>query len=206
MKGYPLHALGARDSARVRPMNWSLPVRKIRQFAGVILIALTGCHALAGPHQHGVGYLDVALDTGALTVELRLPLESVVGFERPPRTEAERQAAREALAHLREPSRVVTMDAAAACTARPPEVQAPLLDARATPGARPASAPTNDGHGDLSARYVWQCASPAALKSVQVVLFDRFPRLRRLEAQVAVPQGQTRAVLRPNARTLALAR
>jgi hypothetical protein len=172
----------------------------------VLVMAFTIRPALAGPHQHGVGYLDLALEAGTLTVELRLPLESVVGFERAPRTDAERQTAREALAHLREPSRVVAIDPVAGCAARPALVQAPRLEAGAAPGSRSGSAPVDEGHGDLSARYVWQCATPASLRSVQLQLFDRFPRLRRLEAQAALPQGQTRAVLRSNARNLPLAR
>ena len=31
------------------------------------------------PHVHGEGHLDVAIDGGALTLELRLPLEVVAG-------------------------------------------------------------------------------------------------------------------------------
>lgn len=40
-------------------------------------------------HTHGVVTLGVAVDQSTITLELSAPLESLVGFERAPRTDAE---------------------------------------------------------------------------------------------------------------------
>jgi hypothetical protein len=44
------------------------------------------------------------------------------------------------------------------------------------------------------------------LRKAEVTLFDVAPRLRRVQAQVAGPQGQTRKMLRRNLRELPLQR
>ncbi|MCM8594809.1 DUF2796 domain-containing protein [Accumulibacter sp.] len=49
-------------------------------------------HATNRAHVHGQGQLDLAIDHDLVTIELELPLEAVVGFERAPRNERERKA------------------------------------------------------------------------------------------------------------------
>jgi hypothetical protein len=152
----------------------------------------------AAPHQHGVGAMDVALDGATLTLTLRLPLDSVVGFERAPRTDAERRAAAQALDTLRDAAKLFAPDAAAQCSAaQPPAIDAGVL----APGAKPAAGE----HADLDATYVLRCAQPAQLKAVEMPIFDALKRLQRIDVQVAGPQGQRKATLRRNARTLRLA-
>ena len=68
----------------------------------VLALPLAAAGALAGPHVHGVAAIDIAVEGRALVVLLDMPLDSVVGFERAPRTAAERRAAADALARLRD--------------------------------------------------------------------------------------------------------
>lgn len=153
--------------------------------------------ALAGKaHEHGVVKLDVAVDGATLTVTLDTPLDSVLGFERAPRTPAERRAADEALGRLRNTAGLFTPSAAAACTAAPPEVKAPMLEA--SPPAR------KDGHADLEATYTWRCEQPAQLRELGLQLFARFARMQRIEAQVAGATAQKKLTLRRPASKLPL--
>ena len=44
----------------------------------------------AGAHSHGIARLEVAVDGATVTLRLASPLESLLGFERAPRNDAER--------------------------------------------------------------------------------------------------------------------
>lgn len=168
--------------------------------AAVLASVLATGAAWAGKaHEHGVVKLDVAVDGGAVTLVVEMPLDNLVGFERAPRTAAERQAASAALAKMRDGGALFRLDAAAQCQLRSADVKAPLLEAAAG-----TTAP--DGHGDLDATYVFDCAQPARLAALDVLLFDAFRRVERVQVQAALPHGQRQAVLRSGARRVALSK
>ena len=105
-------------------------------------------------HEHGALKLDVAIEGNKLAIEMEAPLDNLLGFERAPRTDAERKAAADVLARLRSPdkgSSLFVLDAAAQCTLSKAEVQAPVLE----PGAKAAA---KDEHADLDASYEFSCA------------------------------------------------
>ena len=138
-------------------------------------------------HVHGEGRLDVAIDRNLLSLDLELPLDAAVGFERAPKNEKETAALAAAQRVLEAVPFVPTP--AAGCTLQSKEVVLPF-------GAgKPAAA---GEHADIDARYVFRCASPAALHDVETALFKAFKRLYRLEAQRAGPGGQGAARLSPN--------
>jgi hypothetical protein len=160
-------------------------------------------------HEHGVARLDIGVEAGRVVVALDMPLDNLVGFERAPRTDAERAAVAAAVAKLREAATLFRIDGAAGCTAGKVELVAAAfgLGAAPTPAAAAAPAPAQDhGHADLEGSYEFTCTAGARAGFVETGLFEAFPRLKRLEVQVATPRGQMKATLRrPNAR-IALAR
>lgn len=162
-----------------RPPRFAVPV---------LLLATTA--AFAGkPHQHGAAQAQLTLDGERLTLAVQLPQHDLLGHERAPRNAAERAAADALLQRLADPTTLGRPDAAAACTpAGPVNVDAPMLAAGAKTG--------SDGHADIEATVEWRCALPAALKRIELGLFGAFPRLTRIEVQVAVPTGQAKATLR----------
>ena len=81
--------------------------------------------AAPAAHEHGVARLSVAVDGRTLSVELDAPLDGLLGFERPPRTDAERKAAADLLQRLRDPAALFRPDAAAGCSAGAVTVSAP---------------------------------------------------------------------------------
>lgn len=167
----------------------------------VASLALASSAAWAGKaHEHGAVKLDVAIDGAVLTVLMEAPLDNLLGFERAPRSEAERKAAAEVLARLRNPGALLAPDAAAQCTLSKAEVQAPVLEP--SPGAKPAQ----DAHADLDASYTFNCARPAELRTLQLGLFDGYKRIQRIDVQVAGPQGQPRVSLQRPARSVKLVR
>ena len=90
--------------------------RRIRRHAALALVlstALMGAAQAAGAHQHGVAQLEVAADGNSLTVTLDTPLDNLLGFERGPRTDAERKAVQAMAQRLRDAARLVVPAAAA---------------------------------------------------------------------------------------------
>ena len=158
--------------------------------------------AAGKPHEHGALKLDVAIDGNKLTIEMEAPLDNLLGFERAPRTDAERRAAADVLARLRSPDKGTPLfvpDAAAQCALGKAEVQAPVLE----PGAKPAA---KDEHADLDASYEFTCAKPDALRTLEVGLLDAYKRTQRIDVQVAGPKGQAKVTLERPARKVQLVR
>jgi hypothetical protein len=166
---------------------------------GLGLLCISATVVAGKAHEHGAVRLDVAVEAAAVNLNVELPLDSLLGFERTPRTEAERQAAAAALAKMRDGRALFRFDAAAHCTLASVRVDAPVLE----PGAKAATA---GEHAELEASYVFSCAQPARLAALEVLLFDAFKRVERVEVQAVLPHGQHKAVLRRAARVLRLAK
>lgn len=166
---------------------------------GGLLCGLAAPLARAGKaHTHGVAQMLLTLEGPVLSLELDMPLDTLVGFERAPRTEAERQSARQALTRLRESAAtLIRTEAAAQCSLESAGVTAPVLEQGGVP---------QQGHADAQVRYRFHCAQASGLASVDVNLFEPFRRLERLEVQMVTERGQGKTVLRRSNTTLRLPR
>jgi hypothetical protein len=177
----------------------------MKRHARILLLvaAVAASAAAAAPHahQHGAVKLAVAIDGEQLSIAMEAPLDSLLGFERAPRNDAERRAAGELLTRLRSgPAALFQPDAAAQCALVQAEVRAAVLEpARQGPSAE-------DDHADLDADYTFKCAQPGQLRKLELGLFDAFKRLRRIEVQVAGPKGQRKQTLERPARSVELQR
>ncbi len=132
------------------------------------------------PHSHGVGQLGIVVDQGQLTLLLEIPQHDLVGFERAPKTAREQLTVQAALDKLKQPERLFAPAAAGQCALTEKDVAAPLL----------TGGQAGEAHGDVAARYVYRCASPAALNEVKTNVLKEFPRLRALTVSFAGPKGQ----------------
>ncbi len=150
----------------------------------LLLVLSFNVHA-AGGHSHGLGKLDVSVDGEQLTLELELPLDSAVGFERAPKNDKERAALADAERLLKDAAALFVPTPAAACTIDSVAVEMPHAG-------KPSE---GDGHADIDAHYVFRCATPTLLKSVETGLFKHFKRLYRIETRNATPAGQGAARL-----------
>ncbi len=157
-------------------------------------------------HVHGLGKLDAVVDGGSLSVRLEVPLDSLVGFERSPRTERERAAVRSMARALRTGSDLVPT-AGARCnlqgvTLISAVLPGDLLDPQGATAAAADAGGEHDGHAELVADYVYACAEPAQLRTLEVRLFDSFKALKRLDAQVVTERTQAGGRLDSRARVL----
>lgn len=175
----------------------------LRAAAAAVLatgLTMTGAaHAHGDKHEHGVVHLDVAIEGDTLAIQLESPLDSVLGFERPPRTPAERQSVERMLATLRGGAVLFTPDARGQCRFEDAQLESGLVPTSATD-----SAPAKSEHLDVDVGYRFRCTAPAELTTLSHQLFALFPRIQRIDAQVATPKGQSRQVLQRPAATLRL--
>lgn len=157
-----------------------------------LLAAAGAAHAAKG-HTHGVGRLDVVVDGQSLSFALELPLDAAVGFERAPKTAAEKAALDNAGKLLDDGATLFAPTPAAGCTLQSAQVTVPFADGK------PAAA----DHADIDAAYVFACANPAALKGFETAVFKHFRRLYRIEAQRVGPASQGAGRLTPKTPSLA---
>ena len=154
--------------------------------AGLIVLAAYALPAHAGKtHVHGEGKLDVVIEKGTLTINLELPLDVAVGFERAPKTEKEK-ADLAATEKLLADTTLFVPTPAAQCTAQPVALSMPKFDGK-----------SKEEHSDIDATYSFRCAAPAALKHIETGMFKHFKRLYRLEARRVGPDGQGAMRLSP---------
>ncbi len=174
-----------------------------KQLAPLLLAAGLATAAWAGkPHEHGAARLDLALDGGTLTIGLETPLDGLLGFEHAPRGDAEKRTAEAAIATLRAADALFAIDPAASCKAASVELRSAPLGLGSAAAGKDAG---KDGdHGDLDAEFVFRCRSAPAF--VDAGLFKAFPRLARLDVQVAAPKGQRKLVLQRPAQRIELPR
>ena len=143
--------------------------------------------AWAAPaHVHGEARLEIVIDGGELAIRFESPLDGLLGFERAPRTAAEKQAVQTMKATLEDAARLFPLPPEAACKALPPTVASPVFADKAA-----------SGHLDFDADYRWQCAKPAALHAIETRLFAEFPRLKRITVEFVGPGGQKKGRLTP---------
>jgi hypothetical protein len=132
-----------------------------------------------------------------------MPLDSLAGFERAPRTDDERRRVEAALATLRDLASLVRIDPAAQCAPGGVTLQSAALGLGA---AAPATSDAKEGHADIDATVEFICKDGGKAGFVEVGLFDAFPRLQRVDVQTATRRGQMKATLKRPERRVPLAR
>ncbi len=161
--------------------------------SALILVAIGAPSAAAHQaHVHGQATVQVSLEATKLAVSVDSALDNLLGFERAPRNDAQRRLVEALAARLRKSETVVLPAAEGACQSAGVHLHAPVLAGTpAHDAASPATAPDPGDHGNMTATYTFVCAKPQDLRAIEFKLFEGFPRLQRVNAQVAGPRGQS---------------
>lgn len=172
----------------------------MRKLALAALLAAPGwCLAATGhAHVHGVAKLDIGVEKTRLTFQLESPLDNLLGFERAPRTDAERRQASEMVARLQAAAALFRIDPAAGCTLKSVELASAALQL-----GQPDPAEAEAGHADLDGTFTFSCQDATRAAWVDVALFD-FKAMRQVEVQVASPAGQFKRDLKRPATRVSL--
>lgn len=156
-------------------------------FAALVFTASISLHA-SETHVHGQSQLEITIEGKQLTFRFESPLDNLTGFEHAPRNERERQILDKAVNILRQTNQIFVLPPAAACIAGTAQLSSPVLSI--TDDNKKKSHHEHEEHGDMDARYVFNCANAAVLNEVDVKLFEFFPRLKRITVSFAGPKGQ----------------
>jgi hypothetical protein len=156
------------------------PALKTTLFA--LCLAPLLAHAAGKAHVHGIAKLDVAVEATKITVQLESPLDNLLGYERAPRTDAERKQADAMVARLKAGDAMFRIDPAAQCTLGKVELASSALKL-----GQPD--PSEEGHADIDGTFEFNCVDAAKAAFIDVGLFE-YKRLQRLEVQVAASKGQ----------------
>ena len=180
-------------------------MKNSRLFGLTLAAAMTCGHVLAakpGAHVHGEARLQVIHDGNTVTINLESPLHNLLGFEYAPRTDKQRQRVHAMADQLRRPEALFVLTPAAQCKAGPVQLTAPVLSLGVVEKNDQSRKNDDDGHAGLDAEMTFTCGTPAALKDVEVKLFDAFRGIRQLDAQAVGPRGQSAAKLTSKKRRL----
>lgn len=172
---------------------------RLPSLAAAVLLVIVPAAFAGKAHEHGVARLDVAVEPARVTFLLEVPLDGLLGFEREPRTDAERAQVDAMAAQLRKPGALFRIDTAAGCV--PGRV---MLESAAL-GLGNGAAP-KDGHAELEASIEFTCKDGHKAGFVEVGLFEAFSRLQRVDVQAATRKGQMKATLKRPTTRLPLAR
>lgn len=138
-----------------------------------------------GPHEHGHGTLNIAVEGTKVTLELVVPGDDIAGFEHKPVTEAEKSLLRHVTEQLSTPLALFKVPEAAGCT---------VTDAKVEIGPEKhvsGEAEEPGEHSEFHNFYSLACTSPAALKSIQFDYFDIFENSQSLTVTVITDKGQS---------------
>jgi hypothetical protein len=155
-------------------------------------LALAQQHA----HTHGQLTIDVAIDAQTLTVSMEAPLDNFLGFERAPRTDAERKSVSALVNRLNAADKLFIPNPQAECRLSSVTLESDTLGLKpgepAAKGGDVAAKATevHDEHADIDVSIVFTCAKAPLARQLDVRMFEAFPRLRTINAQVASAQGQ----------------
>jgi hypothetical protein len=151
-------------------------------------------------HEHGVARLDVVVEPKRVTLELDTPLDNLLGFERAPRSDAERALLDKVLARLRAADGLFRIDNAAGCTLAKVTLESAVL------GLGASAVPAKGEHAELNGRFEFSCKAGALARFVEVELFEAFAPMKRINLQLVLSRGQMKATLVRPATRVALAR
>ena len=179
-------------------------------FAALLAASPATAH---GPHEHGAARLDVTVDGSTVSIDLESPLANALPFEHTPSTPAQREAVQNMAAALHRADKIFIHPATAQCRLKKVTLKSEALPAEllgASTAQQPAKQEHADhdthaaepAHADLDASFVFECAKPEKLNSIDVALFSAWPALHELRVQVVSPTGQHAVELSAKAHTL----
>lgn len=188
---------------------------------GGLAVAMTFANTTAtaeSAHVHGKGRLNIAIDGKYLFMGLESPGADIVGFERAPRTGAEKDAIASALAQLEEPTQLFRLDANAGCRVIEKRARLETGERDHDEHEQHDQHDRNDErhehsehdhddehkhdhdehedtgqHSAFDAEYGFECDDIDALTFIEITYFARFENTQSLDIVIIDGSGQRRA-------------
>ena len=153
-----------------------------------------------GPHEHGRGTLNIAIEAGRISMELEAPGVDIVGFEHAAKTARQKAALENAKKQLLAPQSLFKFPRAAGCLVADAKVDIEREEHEHDQGTEPhaeqhkaeAAAAEEKGHSNFHAEYAFTCNAPTSITAVEFGYFQAFAGAQKLEVNVITPKGQTK--------------
>lgn len=174
-------------------------------------------------HVHGVSTAEIAIEHGAVEINILSPGMDIVGFEYEASTDADKDAVEAAIRTMLTPENIVTLPEAAGC--RLTEVVAHLHAGDHEHDEDHAEGEEHDhdhddhadgedhdheehaddaGHSEFHVGYTFACANEDALTTIGFPFFERFENAKEIEAKFVTETGAGTAEIGRDAAELVL--
>jgi hypothetical protein len=170
----------------------SLSCAPLCAFAAAVIASETPRHGHThshthshGAHAHGKGELELLVDGQTIQGVFRTPMDSLLGFEHAPKTDAQRNAVDSLRKRLENPAAILSPNLEAQCTAKHQDATSTLF-----------TGAVKGGHSDFEYRFTFVCAQPTKLSALELVALKEFKRLSEVRVQLVTGSAQKALVLR----------
>jgi hypothetical protein len=175
-------------------------------------------HRELGPHVHGHGNLNIAVEDKRVSMELEVPGMDIVGFEHDATTDDQKAAMEKAKAQLAQPLSVFKLPAAAGCTVADAKVELQAEhhhdgdadddhdhDQGAGADHDHDGHEGHEGHKEFHVTYALDCAKPASITAIDFDYFKLFAGAHDLTVNVVTAKAQNSYEVSRDAPSLDLA-
>lgn len=150
-------------------------------------------HRQLGPHVHGQGTLDIAVEGNKIEMELIAPGMDIVGFEHVATTDDQKAAVEKAKAKLADVLNVFKLPPAAKCKTEAANVESRKETHHPGEEDHDDEKPGEPQHSEFHATYTITCEAPESVTGMETAYFTDFAGGQLLNVNVTTPKGQTQA-------------
>jgi hypothetical protein len=155
-------------------------------------------HRELGPHVHGHGTLNVAVQNERVEMELIVPGMDIVGFEHAAKTDAQKAVLEKARRELEKPLTLFKLPAAAGCSLANAKIAIEAEqhhddedDAHDEHAHDEDAHDEHAGHNQFHVIYALNCTKPANLTSIDFIYFNTFAGARDLTVNLVTAKAQS---------------
>lgn len=161
-------------------------------------------HRQLGPHVHGQGTLDIAIEGNKIEMELVAPGMDIVGFEHVATTDDQKAKVEKAKAQLADVLNVFKLPSAAKCKTETANVESRKETHHPGDKDDDDDKPGEPQHSEFHATYTITCEAPESVTGIETAYFSDFAGGQLLNVNVTTPKGQTQAQMTREKPTLDL--
>ena len=153
--------------------------------------ALAEEHRELGPHEHGHGTVNIAIEGNTIKMELEAPGDDIAGFEHDPSTPQEKKTLEEAKDKLSKPLDLFQPPAAAKCAAKGAKVE--IVEEKHEAGEEEKDEHGAEAHHNaFHAEYTLECSAIKELKGMNFVYFAAFTNAQGLTVNFITGKSQSK--------------
>jgi len=162
-----------------------------------------------GVHEHGHGFLNIAIEDNGVLIELQAPGSDIARTETKPNTPERKVVVEAAIATLEKPLELFRFPAEAGCEVTSAKATMAVIG-EDEDGSHAGKGDHHDkqasehehaegreggedhrGHSNYHGTYQLKCSAPQRLTGFELLYFKVFPRTEKLSLQIIGPNGQT---------------